>query len=116
MNNQRDDRKITLQRVSGIYVITDTNANLRYVGSAYGEEGVWSRWAQYANNGHGNNIELRTHLENQDEGKIDYCRNYLKFGLLEHRPIKTPEEVIFQRECHWKELLQTRVPNGLNRN
>ena len=116
VTNQRDDWKSTLQSVSGIYVVTDTNANLRYVGSAYGEEGVWSRWAQYANNGHGNNIEFRTHLENQDEEAIDYCRKYLKFGLLEHRPSKTPEEVIVQRESYWKDLLQTRGSHGLNRN
>lgn len=116
VNNQRDDWRIPLQSVSGIYVITDTNANLRYVGSAYGEEGVWSRWVEYANNGHGNNIECRRHLENQEEETIDYCRKYLKFGLLEHRASKTSEEVIVQRENYWKDLLQTRGPHGLNRN
>ncbi len=116
VNNQRDDWRITLQSVSGIYVVTDTKANLRYVGSAYGEEGVWSRWAQYANTGHGNNVEFQTHLENQDEETIEYCRKHLKFGLLEHRPSRTPEEVIIQRESYWKDLLQTRRPHGLNRN
>jgi len=36
----------------------DTTGKL-YVGSAYGDSGVWGRWREYARSGHGGNLHLR---------------------------------------------------------
>ncbi len=53
VRNGRLDWKTTLENVKGIYLITDRSTGRRYVGSAYGEGGVWSRWLSYVETGHG---------------------------------------------------------------
>ena len=58
--------RAALGNVAGVYVITDNSTGKQYVGSAYGGDGIWSRWCAYAKNGHGGNAELRMLL--QDEG------------------------------------------------
>jgi hypothetical protein len=42
---QRPDWKTALEHAKGVYLITDTSNGKRYVGSAYGVTGIWSRWA-----------------------------------------------------------------------
>ena len=49
----RPDWKQALELIKGVYLITDTNTEKRYVGSAYGGAGIWSRWSDYAWTGHG---------------------------------------------------------------
>jgi hypothetical protein len=49
----------SLSAVAGIYLILDPKTGQQYVGSAYGLEGIWGRWAQYAASGHGGNTMLR---------------------------------------------------------
>lgn len=56
-----------------VYVITDKSNGKHYVGSAYGEYAFWSRWAQYAENGHGGNIELKKIIK---ERGIKYAQNF----------------------------------------
>jgi hypothetical protein len=45
-----------LSAVAGVYLIT--HEGKQYVGSAYGKEGIYGRWKQYANSGHGGNVQL----------------------------------------------------------
>ena len=53
-----------LMHCQGVYLITDIETGLRYVGSAYGEEGIWSRWGSYfQTGGHGNNKLIKKLLE-----------------------------------------------------
>ncbi len=113
VRNCRPDWKASLESIKGIYLITDTKTGRRYVGSAYGESGVWSRWCSYAHSGHGGNVELKALL---GEKKLEYCRSNFRFALLEYRPFRTPDEVILGRESFWKQLLLTRGDQGLNRN
>jgi hypothetical protein len=48
-----------------------------YVGSAYGEDGIWGRWTKYVStNGHGNNKTLKE-LVKADK---DYADNF-KFSI-----------------------------------
>ena len=56
VRNDRPDWKAALESVKGIYLITDTKTGRRYVGSAYSEHGIWSRWCSYVASGHGGNI------------------------------------------------------------
>ncbi len=107
------DWRASLESVKGVYLITDSRTNKRYVGSAYGESGIWSRWCAYAATGHGGNVELKTLLA--DEG-LDYCRAHFRFALLEHRSFRVSDELILKREDFWKRLLLTRGEEGLNRN
>jgi len=83
------------------------------VGSAYGEQGIWSRWCAYVGTGHGGNVELRSLVT---DPTLSYCRTNFRFALLEHRSVRTPDDVIIAREGFWKRIPVTRGEHGLNRN
>jgi hypothetical protein len=42
-----------LSSVNGVYLIKDKISGKLYVGSAYGDRGIYGRWQTYAINGHG---------------------------------------------------------------
>lgn len=113
VRKDRPDWKAALSSMKGIYLISDTVSGKRYVGSAYGESGIWSRWCSYIDSGHGGNVELKSLVS---DPTLDYCRKAFRFALLEHRPNSTPDEVVIAREGFWKEVLLTRGENGFNRN
>lgn len=113
VRNNRPDWRAALESVKGIYLITDAKTSRRYVGSAYGDQGIWSRWCAYAASGHGGNVELKALVS---EPTFAYCRTNFRFALLEHRSVRTPDEVILAREGFWKRLLFTRGELGMNRN
>jgi len=114
VRNDRPDWKGALESVKGIYLVTDKTTGKRYVGSAYGHQGIWSRWCNYIATGHGGNVELRALAE--ADTSIDYCRRSFQFSLLECRQFSTPDEVLLGRENFWKQILLTRGGRGLNRN
>ena len=111
--NTRPDWRAALTSVKGIYLISDTTTGKRYVGSAYGDQGVWSRWCEYAATGHGNNVELRKLVR---DPTLEYCRKAFRFALLEHRPMTTSDTDVTARESFWKNILLTRGELGMNRN
>lgn len=111
--NSRPDWKAALESIKGIYLITDTRTGRRYVGSAYGDQGIWSRWCAYAASGHGGNVELRNLVS---DPTLAYCRSNFRFALLEHRAVRTPDSLILDREGFWKRILRTRGELGLNKN
>ncbi|MDP7640430.1 MAG: GIY-YIG nuclease family protein [Candidatus Hydrogenedentes bacterium] len=113
VRNDRPDWKGALESVKGIYLITDTTTEKRYVGSAYGDQGIWSRWCSYIASGHGGNVELRALVA---DPSLEYCRKSFRFALLEYRPSRTPDDIIIGREAFWKRILLTRGEHGLNRN
>lgn len=113
VSNDRPDWKAALENTKGIYLISDICTGKRYVGSACGDSGIWSRWCSYVATGHGGNVELRTLVA---EPTLAYCRQNFRFALLEHRPSRTPDDVILARESFWKRILLTRGDQGLNRN
>ena len=112
IRNDRTDWKTALENVKGIYLITDKESKKRYVGSAYGSQGVWSRWKEYIETGHGGNDGLRELVK---ENGSDYCRNF-HFALIEYWFPNTPDEKVLYRENYWKEILLTRDETGLNQN
>ena len=113
VRNDRPDWKAALENVKGIYLINDTRTGKSYVGSAYGDQGIWSRWSAYVASGHGGNVELRALVT---DPTLDYCRANFRFALLEHRSNRTPDDAILSREAFWKRILFTRGEQGLNRN
>lgn len=106
-----DSWRSALGSVSGIYVIADTESGRLYVGSAYGEGGIWSRWCAYSQTGHGGNAELKALLR---EHGPEYA-GHLQFGVLEIADTHASREDVLERESHWKSVLLTRE-HGLNDN
>lgn len=110
---QRADWKVALENTKGVYLITDVSNGKRYVGSAYGVTGLWSRWSSYIYTGHGHNDEFSKII---NQHGIDYARKNYRFSLLEQRTMKTDDQVIIERETYWKNVLLTRAPYGYNNN
>jgi hypothetical protein len=93
-----------LSSVNGIYLIKDRISGKLYIGSAYGNQGIYGRWASYTKDGHGGNLELR-----------DLDPMNLQFSILEIVPATTTAEGVIDCENRWKEKLGTRQ-FGLNKN
>lgn len=109
---QYKDWKAILSAIKGIYLITDTKTGLLYVGSAYGEDGIYGRWKEYvATNGHGGNKSLKELIDEDWE----YACKYFQFSILMLLPkTVTPDEAI-RKEQLFKRKLGTNS-FGLNNN
>ena len=109
-HNQRQDWKTALAHMKGVYMITFSDGR-NYVGSAYGEVGLWSRWTDYALTRHGGNAEMR---KLNDDTKGEFIEG-ARFTLIEAWPTRTEDALIIQREGYWKAALKSRK-TGINRN
>lgn len=67
IDNHYSDYYNVFSVVKGIYMIIDRNTGKQYVGSAYGEGGIWGRWISYANTYHSNNTELKVLFDKNHE-------------------------------------------------
>lgn len=101
--------KTALSSVAGVYLISDHTSGKLYVGSATGEGGIWQRWCQYSATGHGGNVELMPLVQNEGA-------NGFRFSILEIADLHASAGDILQRESHWKKVLLSRTPRGLNSN
>ncbi len=111
--SSKPDWKAALENVKGVYLIMDKSNGKKYIGSAYGATGIWSRWSCYIGNGHGHNDELTQLIK--EKGK-DYARENFKFSLLEYRPMKTDDIDVIARELYWKKVFLSRGEFGYNKN
>ena len=96
--------RTALSSVIGIYLITDTRDGRHYVGKADGAENILQRWAAYATNGHGGNVELR-----------NLNPTSFRLSVLRVFDPATPTREIDAAESHFKHALDSRR-HGLNRN
>lgn len=112
VSQARADWRVPLESMKGVYVIHDSETGQRYVGSAYGDTGIWQRWATYAATLHGGNEGLKALLE--EKGDESYRTN-MRFALLEYWSMRTDDSHVLQRESYWKDVLQARSL-GHNRN
>ena len=101
---EQDGWKAALSGIKGVYLISDKRNGKQYIGSAYGDMGIWSRWACYIDTGHGWNDELTALI---DEKTIGYARKNFHFSLLEIMSMRTADKTILDRESHWKHVLLT---------
>lgn len=100
----------SLSAVAGVYLIlAETNGN-QYVGSAYGLDGIWGRWQQYAANGHGNNKLLKKLIQDCDAYPAAF-----RYSLLQVLPKTTKDSEVVRWETQYKHKLGTRA-TGLNAN
>ena len=102
-----------LENQKGVYIITDTATNKRYVGSAYGDDMLLGRWRRYAENGHGGNKELKALVE---EKGLDYVEKNFRYSILDIYKSTANDEEIIARESWWKNILLTRGDYGYNAN
>lgn len=111
VTKQYSDWKKMLSATKGIYLISDTKTGKLYVGSAYGEDGIWGRWTKYVStNGHGDNKTLKELILADPRHGTNF-----EFSILMLLPRSiTPEEAI-KKERLFKIKLGTNS-FGLNNN
>jgi hypothetical protein len=111
IEQQYSDWKKMLSNTKGVYLINDTETGKLYVGSAYGEEGIWGRWKEYVSTGgHGNNKKLKALFENNKR-----YGHKLMFSILMLLPKTVTIEEAIRKEQLFKNKLGTNS-FGLNSN
>jgi len=105
VSQSRADWRIALESMKGVYVIHDKETGQRYVGSAYGDTGIWQRWTTYAATLHGGNVGLKDLVEERGE---EYYRTNMRFALLEYWSMRTDDDHVLERESYWKDVLHAR--------
>ncbi len=110
--NENPDWKSALKNVQGVYVIMDKETGWKYVGSAYGDSGIWKRWTEYLETGHGWNKELMDLISSHGR---EYAMKNFTLSLLEFRSMKVDDKIIIARESYWKEVFLSRE-YGYNEN
>jgi hypothetical protein len=98
-----------LANVKGVYLITDGSSGKQYVGKASGDAGIWQRWCDYADNGHGGNVKLRALLAANGPNHTAHFR----YSILEIADTHASDDDILARESYWMNVLRTRE-FGLN--
>jgi hypothetical protein len=110
---QRPDWRAALENAKGVYLITDTRNGKRYVGSAYGKAGIWSRWECYVDTAHGYNDDLTRLIAQRGR---DYAQRFFRFALVEYLTMKVDDDFVMNREAYWKKVLLSRGKYGYNKN
>lgn len=98
-----------LSKIKGVYLILDTSTGRPYVGKASGSDGIWQRWCQYADNGHGGDVELRRLLQ---ERGAEHAGHF-QYSILEIADTHATDDDILKRESYWMAVLKSRE-FGLN--
>lgn len=106
--------RTALQSLNCIYMITDRHTGKQYVGSTYNkntaESGIWHRWSEYAETGHGGDKTLKELLK--DNPKYKYNFSWI---VLETLPLNVTAKEAVKRENLYKEKFLTRL-FGYNNN
>jgi len=111
-DNDLNDWKTALSSVKGIYLLTDTKTGKLYVGSAYGDNGIWGRWSNYIYGFTGGNKGLVELLKKEGQ---EYFEENFQFSVLEIVGSTVSDDEIIQKENLWKDKLKTRE-YGYNKN
>ena len=110
IDNGYQDYVITLKAINAIYMIIDKTTGKQYIGSSYGEDGLYGRWRSYIQTGDGGNLMLKELKEKDKEHYVNY-----NFMILKTLPIKMNPKEIQNIESDYKEKYLTRK-YGLNKN
>lgn len=89
---------------AAIYRIVDLDSGKTYIGSAYGKEGLWYRWCDYAKTGHGGNKALI----GQNYEKFQWSIVRTLSGVMSKRDVIVLEQI--EKEKHGSRAV------GLNEN
>ncbi|MDR3560587.1 MAG: GIY-YIG nuclease family protein [Negativicutes bacterium] len=102
--------KMMLSNIYGVYLILDNTDGQQYVGSAYGQEGLWGRWGTYVATKHGNNKNLIELINREPERYKNF-----QFSILSVLPNATLKDDVIRLEGIIKKKLGSRA-FGLNDN
>ncbi|MBD5512490.1 MAG: GIY-YIG nuclease family protein [Lachnospiraceae bacterium] len=105
-----DSWHTALSSVNAIYLIVDTETGKQYVGSAYGKDGLFGRWACYVNTLHGNNKEMQELICNYPDRY-----HYFQFSILQILPKTVTADDIIHMETLYKKKLMS-ISFGMNHN
>lgn len=95
-----------LSAVAGVYLIT--HEGKQYVGSAYGKDGIYGRWKQYAHSGHGGNVQL----EKLVALRPDVYKQF-RYSILRELPKSMSKKEVIGIEMLYQQKLGSRA-FGLN--
>lgn len=101
----------SLQHLQAIYLIIDTESGNQYIGTTYGDRGLWNRWESYVRGDRtGGNIEFKE-LKAKDSKFFEH----FQYSILEVLSKTADKHYCIAQESLWKDKLGTRA-FGLNRN
>ncbi len=104
------DWRVPLAAVAGVYLIVAEGSGDLYVGSAYGVDGIWGRWRNYAKSGHGGNERLTALIASNPSYPASF-----RFSVLQTLPKTMTREEVILRETRYKHKLGKRA-TSLNGN
>ena len=99
-----------LSSVYAIYLIVDQESGMQYIGSAYGEGGLFGRWKNYVDTRHGNNKKMKELLKKDPERYHQF-----QFSILQILPKTLTDDGVIAIETLYKKKLLS-IPFGLNDN
>ena len=109
-----DEWKTALKSRNGVYAISDKETGKLYVGSAYGQNGIYGRWKVYVESGYDKDEVENGEYPNKrlqelvQEKGLDYIKKNFQYAILETFTDSISNEDIIKRESFWKEVLLTR--------
>ena len=106
-----------LKKVNAVYLVTDTESGRFYVGSAYGKDGLYGRWLDYAvTKGGGHNQGLEKYLSENPEAYHAFQYSVLEVipgsGIAE----KDMHNALKMEQLYKRKLASVHTPWGLNEN
>lgn len=105
-----EDYRKHLETEKFVYLILDEKTGKAYIGSYYSDREDKIRFDDYANTGHGGNIELKN-IE------FDYIKNNFKYCILKHFDKSTSSDAVLDKESEYKLFFNSRNKEyGYNRN
>jgi len=109
------DWKEALKSVYGVYVITDKKTGKLYVGSAYGDDGIYGHWLIYLNSGFDKDEKETGEYPNKKlkelvmRERMAYITENFQYTILEiFQKNEVGKDRALKRESYWKEVLHTR--------
>ena len=102
--------KTKLEACNCVYVIADKSnggqcVGVTYKGSKTGiKGGILSRWTEYAETGHGEDVSLKELCERDP----NYAENNFQWSILETLPLSVIPKVAIDIETKWKDKLLTK--------
>lgn len=98
-----DDYVSALKNIYAVYLISNTKTGKLYVGSAYGDSGLFGRWEEYVRTHHGGNKLLKEYLKNNPKGYENF-----KFSILQIFAKNTKDDIVINAESLFKDKLLSR--------